>query len=299
MSFADALIEILAQAKAAAQTEAPAARGLSGHSAPGRLAAVLTEISETILPRALTFATGDDVRLVVEARSRRLAKIEDVAGCEAAAGDWAADLADATVDEAREVAAMARILISFAAVNGPLTVTSRPTGLPASFVNKGHTTDAVAAAVTAEGGSVAPDAAPEPTVDDTAADAPAPDATSERNVAASSGAGALDAFYDALAASGSGAARASRSGKISSAEGLLENGGAADLAKALIELEKASAPFAEPLIQGDALVVIATGDRATCLCFGGGAAEIVFGAASEAQLTPVLTGWAAAIPERH
>jgi hypothetical protein len=137
MTKTEPLIAILKKARRAAEGTAVPGRWLAGRSTPAHLRAVLAEIDETVLPRALRFAIGDEARLVIEVRGRRAVRITEVQPetGEAYALRSKVDSAEAQAEE--KLAAVAALVAGFCETEGPLSVEAAPSDLPASVVDKG------------------------------------------------------------------------------------------------------------------------------------------------------------------
>jgi hypothetical protein len=279
MSLAAKVREILKQARASARPAEGPERPLPGASAPDRLASILAEIEETVLPRSLTFAGGGN-RLTVEARGRRLARITGAEGGFAAAG-WADRLAGAESDPAAEAAAMAELLAAFAAAAGSATVAAAPSELTASFVRPGHAVEALAEALRAAGDTVGTaDRSPEAT----AAAAPA------------SAGPTPSGLFDALAAAGQPAARAEPDGKVTRAAN--DPGGIASaVATAAASLAATADPFARGPLPGARLVFLATrGGALPSVCLSTEGNDRIAGAPSDDARDGIAEVWRSGTP---
>lgn len=124
MSLSDSIAGILKRIKGDVSKRETNTRALSALSAKEKLASVLAEISETVLPRALTFKIDDKTSLAMNAGGRRLLQIVKM---EPGSADRSGDIAFATRNEAQlkeQVTAISELLAAFVKVDGALVVTS-------------------------------------------------------------------------------------------------------------------------------------------------------------------------------
>jgi SWI/SNF-related matrix-associated actin-dependent regulator 1 of chromatin subfamily A len=280
MSLAAKVREILRQARASARPAEGPERPLPGATAPDRLASILAEVEETVLPRALTFAGGDGSRLTIEARGRRLARITAAEGGFAPAG-WSDRLAAAEADAAAEARAMADLLAAFAEAAMSATVAAAPSELTASFVRPGHAVTALADAVRAAGGAVGTaDRSPEAA----AAAAPVPAGPSPSGL------------YDALSAAGEPAARAEPDGKVT--RSVNDTGGvASSVAPAAASLATMADAFARGTLPGARLVFLAARDGAVpSVCLSTEGKDRIAGAPSDAARDAIAEAWRRGAP---
>lgn len=267
---------ILAQARAAARPATGPARPLAGATADARVAAILAEIGEAVLPRALTFTGADGSRLTLETRGRRLAKITAAEGAPALTG-WEVALAGAESDPPAELAQMARMIAAFASASGPVSVSAAPSALPASFVRPGHPTEALAREV----GSVAdtPGTA-------TAATVPPPPRPVPGTAAGTAG------LFAALDAAGHSAARADPADGRITRSGHDAAGRAARLAPAAARLARAAAPFGDAALPGPRLVFLTDRDgRLPDVCHAPEGGEAVTGTPTAGALDALAEAW--------
>jgi hypothetical protein len=146
MKAPEALGPLLAKARGATRARSSARRLLASANAELRLAAMLLEIDETMLPRALTFQIGAETRIVIEARGRLAVQLSGFAPDTLADGAVREALAAPGKKPEEELALFAGVLKAFAEASGELAVLSEPSRLPASFIETGQTPEDLAAA---------------------------------------------------------------------------------------------------------------------------------------------------------
>lgn len=278
MSLSAKVQAILARARAAARPADDPARPVPGGTAADRLAAMLAEVEDAVLPRALHFAARDGSRLTVEARGRRLARVTAAEGPAAPAG-WAEALAAAEADPAAEAAQMARLLIAFAEAGEGATVAAAPSDLPASFVRPGQPVPALAEAIRAAGGEVGAVVEPAPT-----------------GAPGMAGGDLPPGLFAALDAAGDPVARADDIGKVtrSANDG---QGLAARVAPAAARLADVAAGFGGGALAGPRLVFLASrGGALPAICHAAEGAERVTGAPGAAALDPLADAWRRGLP---
>ncbi len=124
MQLAETLIDILQQSRNQPALSEDGARLLDADSANARAAAICAEISQTMLPRKLTFMIGDEAKLVVDAGARRLLRIIRIEPDDIA--QPAEDAFSFRDDKklAHQSKSVGQLLGDFAAVDGVLTVLS-------------------------------------------------------------------------------------------------------------------------------------------------------------------------------
>jgi hypothetical protein len=276
MTLPSRIEAILAQARAAARPADGPARLLDGATGNARVAAILAEIGEVVLPRALSFSGTDGSRITIEARGRRLAKITAAEGAPALTG-WEVALAGAEADPAAEVAQMARMIAAFAAAAGAVSVIVAPSTLPASFVRPGHPTDALARAI----GSL-DDAAG-------AAAGTAPGAAPAEPPRPAPGAAGL---FAALDAAGHAAARADAAdGRVTRVEHDAA-GQAVRLAPAAARLARTAAPFGDAALPGPRLVFLTDREgRLPVLCHAPDGGDAVTGTPTAGAIDALAEAW--------
>ncbi len=128
MSLSDSIVGILKRIKGDASKRGANIRTLSALTAKEKLASVLAEISETVLPRALTFKIGDQASLSMDTSGRRLLRIIKI---EPDPANRSGDIAFATRNDTelkKQVAAISELLAAFVKTDGALVVTSGEPG---------------------------------------------------------------------------------------------------------------------------------------------------------------------------
>lgn len=302
MSDLAAIPDLLSRAVDAAGPSGERTRSLPGKTGAERLAAVLREIDETMLPRALEFRIGKTARAVVEARARRAVRIEELKpeNDETAAARAALDAAETAVPA--KCAAMAALLARFAATDGTLEVLSGPSKLPPSVVDKGHSAEDLAKAAPPEAADpkAEPDAggkAETAKAGDGKAAKPAPEADEdEAPDEAADGAKAAGAPVRALAKALAKLAGTSvlgdGSGSVISSAGSDEPLAAGELAAAVAAQIATNAAFADVALPGPRFVYIGgAGETAPGLVYASDGGEIAAATIAPADLGTALAAW--------
>ncbi len=269
------LAEILSRAKTAATPQHNAVRKLKGSDAKGRLTAILTEIDETMLPRALNFTREDGAQLVVEVRARRAVRFGDISGNVPQSETYKRLAEGGTTGEAL-CAAMSHVIFGFSESEGQLNVQSLPSNLPPSIVDKGFEADDLAKAA----------GSPAPATDDSPP--PAPAKTAEIAAIAD----AADALFAAADGSAQSHLMANNEGEVTSnnpGDGKLPPEA---LAKRLASQISMTAPFMDGVMPGRRLVVMANrSNDAPALCFASDKAGIAAASVARTDLTGVIANW--------
>ena len=128
MSLSDSIFGILKRIKGDVSKRETNTRALSALTAKEKLAAIFAEISETVLPRSLTFRIADQTDLAMDIGGRRLLRIVRM---EPDAPNGLDDVAFAVRDEARlekQIDAISQLLAAFVKADGALEVTSGEPG---------------------------------------------------------------------------------------------------------------------------------------------------------------------------
>lgn len=259
----DRIARLLEQARAAARPAPGPERPLAAGNHAARRAAILAEIDETMLARALDFRLGV-ARLTIEARNRRALGVNHVDGAGEEAEALRARLAAGGLAPEEECAALAGLIHLFSAAEGALRVISNASALPPGGIEKGHAAAGLAAA------------APE-----LAIEAPAPGA----------GAGSgLRAVHDAWAAF-------ARAGALADAEAGLEashgSEAAARLAEDLAASHALPGAFVEAAIPGPKLIVLGSGPEGH-LCLAAADGDVLVAEIAAADLDAAIGAWRAA-----
>lgn len=274
MSARADIARILARARDSARPAAGPERALSSGDHFARRAAILAEIDETMLARALGFRLGT-ARLTLEARGRRAIRVTALEPGEGRAAELRARLDQGGLPAGEECALIAELVHLFAASEGGLTVVSEASALPPGVVEKGHAADELAAAA--------------PKLADTGAAAPAPP---KRQVAGAPGS-LLQGFHESCAGFARAGAVADSDGKIRAEHG---DGSAARLARRLAQGPGWSGRFLHALIPGPKLVVLGpdagTGPN---LCLAAEAGETAVEEIAPTDLGAALGAWRAAL----
>lgn len=282
MSPPPSLAEILARARAAARPGAPRDREIEAAGGTAeRAAAILAEIDETVLPRALVFGLGKGRELVLEARARRALRITG-ATPEAV---WTKALRDtlgkAGETDAQDAAALAAMIARFAAAEAALTVRSQPATLPPSFVDRGHSAEELAALLPEEARSKP--------------GKPAPAKTKAKRADKAKPAGpALRAWIEACPPLMAAAVFADAKGKptqLPEADGAAMP--AADLARLASEAAAQARPFASAAIGDGPLLFVALPRAASApaLCLGFEAGAVAAAPLAADELGTLLAAW--------
>ena len=273
MSARAGIAQILARARDAAVPAAGPERALASADHFARRAAILAEIDETVLARALGFRLGA-ARLTLEARGRRALRVAALEPAEGRAAELRVRLDAGGLKAEEECALLAELIHEFAAAEGALTVVSEASTLPPSVVEKGHAA-AELAAVAPDLSAAAPAAAPKP-----------------KAKAARAADSALRAFHDACAGFARAGALAGADGKIRAEHG---EGSAARLAQRLASGPAAPAPFLDAAIPGPKLVVLGPKDgTGKSLCVAAEGEETAVEEIAPADLGAALEAWRAA-----
>jgi len=139
MSLSDSIVGILKRIKGDVSKRDTNARELSALTVREKLDAILAEISETVLPRALTFEIADQASLAMDIGGRRVLRVIGVSPETLnTSGDIALLARDETMLD-KQIAAISELLAAFVNFEGPLTVTSGKPGAEYSANEVGFT----------------------------------------------------------------------------------------------------------------------------------------------------------------
>lgn len=281
MSTSPSLAELLARARDAARPGESRARPLGGADPAERAAAILAEIDETVLPRALVFGLGAGRELTLEARGRRALRITAATPDAVWTKALRETLAKAAETDAQEAAALAALIARFADADAALTVRSLPSTLPPSVVDKGHSAEDLAGLL--------------PEGSRKAAGKPAPaKAKAKRVDKAKSADTELHAWIEACPALVEAAVFADAAGKPRQLPGTQAGAlPAADLAHLAAEAAAAARPFAAAALgEGPLLFVsLPRAAAAPALCLGFDAAGIAAAPLAADELGALLAAW--------
>ncbi len=294
------LVELLRKVRQATEPSGGPERPLAAHDPAGRIEAILAEIDETVLPRALIFEVAGTGRVVIECRERHAVRIADcTVPIEGTLSLLATIGATESPAEARREA-LATLLAGLCRLPGALSVQSRPSGLSASVVDKGFAptdikeTAAVgalwagtpAAAEPAGRAAVAP---PPPRSEAVALpDRPRPAAA--RADAAAGAAGRSLAEIAAALAVPHAAGRAD--GRLVTAETATGTPLPAQDFAAFAAQAAETAAFFEQAVGGAALIYVASGAVDTAgLCFALDGEQIAAVAVTEGDLAALAQAW--------
>ncbi|MEE9389123.1 MAG: hypothetical protein V3U96_10985 [Paracoccaceae bacterium] len=140
MSLNDSIVELLKRVRGtSAKAETTSTRELKAGSGPLRLAAILNEIEETVLPRKLTFRLGDDAHIVMDVANGRLMRMLEVKPDSVVGPNQEIFSARDDKKKAEQVTAFRAFLTTFAQMNGPMEVTSGPPKTEYSAAEVGYT----------------------------------------------------------------------------------------------------------------------------------------------------------------
>lgn len=270
----DALTEELAgllqKVAAAATPRAMPQRPLCAGDAAACAAAVIAEISETILPRRLTFTLEGDRRLVIEARGRRPVVVGDCSPEDLWQDDRAVleDAAGLPTDAAPVLAAL---IARFCGPGGALSVLSTASALPPSFLGKGLPVADVS----------------------TALPAPAPGGTTEGLAPGESGT-RVEAFFAACSAFARDAAILAPDGRIKTFAGT-DTSPSQDAVGEAIVRHASQSRFAGRVMAGPRLVCLPRRDsQAPVRCYVVDGDEAAFATVEADDLAKAFDAWSRA-----
>lgn len=271
MSARAGIAQILARARDAARPAAGPERALADGDHYARRAAILAEIDETMLARALGFRLGA-ARLTIEARGRRALRVTVLELAGGRADELRAKLDAGGLKAEEDCALFAELIHEFATAEGVLSVVSEASTLPPSVVEKGHAAAELAAAAP-ELAAAAPAAAPKP------------------KTAAAGAASPLHAFHDSCAGFARAGALAGTGGKIRAEHG---DGVANKLAQLLARGPAAPTSFLDAAIPGPKLIVLGPKDGSgKSLCLAAEGEETAVAEIAPADLGAALEAWRA------
>lgn len=294
MSVAPSLLEILTQAQQVLRAGERPERLLDADGPEGRLDSILSEINETVLPRALVFVSQDERSLTIETRNRRAVRISQALPATPHSSGLRARLEAGDASREEKLAAMAGLIAGLCAGTGAMAVMSQPSTLPPSVVDKGFGPEEIGQAVLADNiGQDVPDAEP----------APAPAAAAQKPAGAAAPGRADEAVADVPhRALIDAAARMERSSVLADSMGTVTAVSGGDepipvrsLARPLSMQVGLNGPFLDVAIPGPKFIYAGPEGDSAALCFSAEGNEIAAAAVLPDDMGQLARTWLAAL----
>ena len=295
MSVAPSLLEILTEAQRVLRIGERPERLLDADGMEARLESILSEINQTVLPRALVFVSQDERSLTIETRNRRAIRISQSLPETPRTSGLRARLESSDASRADKLAAIAGLIAEVCAGSGAMAVMSQPSTLPPSVVDKGFGPEEIGQAVKADNiGQDVPDAEPAP--------APAP-AVAQRPAGAAAQAGAVSdvphrALIDAAAQMERSSVLADGMGTVTAVSGGDEPIPVRSLARPLSMQVALNGPFLDVAIPGSKFIYAGPEGDSAALCFSAEGNEIAAAAVLPEDVGQLARTWLAALRAR-
>jgi len=291
MSVTPSLVEILTEAQRVLRTGERPERLLDAEGPEARLESILSEVNQTVLPRALVFVSQDERSLTIETRNRRAVRISQSLPETPHTSGLRGRLESSEASRADKLAAIAGLVAEICAGTGAMAVMSQPSTLPPSVVDKGFGPEEIGQAVKADNiGRDVPDAAP----------APAP-AQKPAVAAAAQVAGGADsdephrALINAAAQMERSSVLADGMGTVMAVSGGDEPIPVRSLARPLSMQVALNGPFLDVAVPGPKLIYAGPEDDSAALCFSAEGNEIAAAAILPEDAGQLAQAWLAAV----